>query len=61
VLVPAGDTGALKTAVIQLARDAERRRQLGALAGQRSSQFSLDRFVERYCSLYSMLTRGAAP
>jgi glycosyltransferase involved in cell wall biosynthesis len=56
LVVPPQAPGALAAALLSLARDDDRRRQMGA-AGQRRAEtlFSNDRCVAKYCALYEGL------
>jgi glycosyltransferase involved in cell wall biosynthesis len=58
VIVPPRDSRALGTAILDLARDPERRRRLGEAARQRATRvFSQEACVARYARLYTALIR----
>ncbi len=60
VLVPSGDTTALRCALERLRDDADERRRLGAAGRDRvTERFTLERMVERYTSLYEEVAGSA--
>jgi glycosyltransferase involved in cell wall biosynthesis len=57
LVVPPRDPGALAAAVLELARDPDRRDRMGSAARHRAvTMFSLDACVDRYAKLYRMLS-----
>lgn len=55
ILAPAGDNQALARALAALARDPQRRGELGRAAAARSARFSLTAMVESYSALFESL------
>jgi len=59
LLVPVGDEAALASALAELARNPARRRALGRAGRSRVTlEFTVDKMVDRYASLYEELLRG---
>jgi len=59
LLVPVKNTAALSEAILRLARDPDRRAQLGAAGRQRMQQeFSVDRMVDAHIDLYQSVLNG---
>jgi L-malate glycosyltransferase len=53
ILVPVRDPQAVAAALVQLAREPERRRQLGHAARVRvEERFTLERMIQQYCDVY---------
>ena len=53
ILVPVRDAQAVAGALVQLARDPQRRRQLGHAARTRvEERFTLERMIQQYCDVY---------
>lgn len=59
VLVPPGDAGALADAIAALARDPERRAQLGATARERAREYDLSPAAERLAAAYAAVLARA--
>ena len=59
VLVEAGDMAGLGNALLDLARDPDRRRALGAVARKRAESFSARAMVDAYAALFVRLAGGA--
>jgi glycosyltransferase involved in cell wall biosynthesis len=60
VLVAVGDRGAFAEALGGLARDAARRRSMGAAAKARAREFHVDRMVAAYSALFERLAGARA-
>jgi glycosyltransferase involved in cell wall biosynthesis len=55
LLVPAGDTGALAAAMLELMRDEDKRRRFGAAAVERAANYNLDSIAKRWDALLAEL------
>jgi glycosyltransferase involved in cell wall biosynthesis len=57
ILVPARNPQAVAAALVQLAREPERRRKLGHAARVRvEERFTLERMIQQYCDVYRAVT-----
>ena len=61
LLVPEGDEAALADALVELMRDPQRRRRMGAAAVEKAATYSMDAIGPRWDDLLELVTNGASP
>jgi glycosyltransferase involved in cell wall biosynthesis len=60
-LIPMGDTDGLAEAIVDLARDEEKRRRFGAAAAERAQEYTLSAVRPRWDALLAELTATSGP